>query len=37
LIREPFSSLRVKGRGQMDHPGIATLIEELANLKVGKV
>jgi len=36
LIREPFSALRVKGRGEMDHSGIATLIEELANLKVGK-
>jgi hypothetical protein len=36
LIREPFSALRVEGRGQMDRSGIATLIEELANLKVGK-
>jgi len=36
LIREPFSALRAKGRGQMNHSGIATLIEELANLKVGK-
>jgi hypothetical protein len=35
LIREPFSALRAKGRGRMDHSGIATLIEELANMKVG--
>jgi len=36
LIGEPFSVLRVEGRGQMDHSGIATLIEERSNLKVGK-
>ena len=36
LVRELFSALRVKGRGQLDHSGIVTLIEELANVKVGK-
>jgi 2-hydroxy-3-oxopropionate reductase len=36
LVRELFSALRVKGRGQMDHSGVITLLEELANVKVGK-
>ncbi len=36
LVRELFSTLRVKGRGQMDHSGVITLLEELANVKVGK-
>jgi 2-hydroxy-3-oxopropionate reductase len=36
LVRELFSALRVKGRGQMDHSGVITLLEELAGVKVGK-
>ena len=36
LVRELFSALRVKGRGQMDHSSVITLLEELANVKVGK-
>jgi len=36
LVRELFSALRVKGRGQMDHSGVITLLEELASVKVGK-
>jgi len=36
LVRELFSTLRVKGRGQMDHSSVITLLEELANVKVGK-
>jgi 2-hydroxy-3-oxopropionate reductase len=36
LVRELFSALRVKGRGQLDHSSVITLLEELANVKVGK-
>jgi 2-hydroxy-3-oxopropionate reductase len=36
LVRELFSALRVKGRGQMDHSGVITLLEELASVKVGQ-
>lgn len=36
LVKELFSTLRVKGRGQLDHSGVLTLIEELANVRVGK-
>lgn len=36
MVRELFSALGVKGRRQMDHSGIVTLIGELANSKVGK-
>ncbi len=36
LVRELFAALRVKGRGQLDHSGVITLLEELANVRVGK-
>ena len=36
LVRELFSALRVKGRGQMDHSSVITLLEEFAGVKVGK-
>jgi len=36
LVQELFSALRVKGRGQMDHSGVITLLEEMAGVTVGK-
>ncbi len=36
LVQELFSALRVKGRGQLDHSGVITLLEELAGVTVGK-
>ena len=36
LVKELFATLRVKGRGQLDHSGVITLLEELANVRVGK-
>ncbi len=36
LVRELFAALRVKGRGQLDHSGVITLLEEMANVKVSK-
>ncbi len=36
LVRELFAALRVKGRGQLDHSGVITLLEELANVRVTK-
>lgn len=36
LVRELFAALRVKGRGQLDHSAVVTLLEELANVTVGK-
>jgi 2-hydroxy-3-oxopropionate reductase len=35
LVQELFSALRVKGRGQLDHSSIITLLEELAGVQVG--
>ena len=34
LVQELFNALRVKGRGELDHSGIITLLEELAGLPV---
>jgi 2-hydroxy-3-oxopropionate reductase len=36
LVQELFSALRVKGRGQMDHSGVITVLEEMAGVTVGK-
>jgi 2-hydroxy-3-oxopropionate reductase len=36
LVQELFTALRVKGRGGLDHSGVITLLEDLANVKVGK-
>ncbi len=36
LVQELFSALRIKGRGQLDHSGVITLLEELAGVTVGK-
>ena len=35
LVQELFNAMRVKGRGELDHSGIITLLEELAGLPVG--
>jgi len=31
-VQELFSALRVKGRGDLDHSGVITLLEDLAGL-----
>jgi len=36
VVQELFNALRVKGRGGLDHSAIVTLLEDLANVKVGK-
>ncbi len=36
LVQELFTALRVKGRGGLDHSGVITLLEDLANVRVGK-
>ncbi len=36
LVQELFTALRVKGRGGLDHSGVITLFEDLANVRVGK-
>ena len=36
VVQELFTALRVKGRGGLDHSGVITLFEDLANVKVGK-
>jgi 2-hydroxy-3-oxopropionate reductase len=35
LVQELFNGMRVKGRGELDHSGIITLLEELAGFPVG--
>jgi 2-hydroxy-3-oxopropionate reductase len=37
LVQELFTALRVKGRGGLDHSGVITLFEDLANVRVGKL
>src|SRR5262247_2175543 len=32
IVQELFTALRVKGRGELDHSGVITLLEELAGL-----
>ncbi len=34
VVQELFNALRVKGRGELDHSGIITLLEDLAGLEV---
>ncbi len=36
VVQELFTALRVKGRGGLDHSGVITLLEDLANVRVGK-
>ena len=35
VVQELFNAMRVKGRGELDHSGIITLLEELAGFPVG--
>jgi 2-hydroxy-3-oxopropionate reductase len=35
VVQELFNAMRVKGKGELDHSGIITLLEELAGLPVG--
>jgi 2-hydroxy-3-oxopropionate reductase len=36
LVQELFTALRVKGRGGLDHSAVITILEDLANVRVGK-
>ena len=36
VVQELFTALRVKGRGGLDHSAVVTLLEDLANVRVGK-
>ena len=36
VVQELFTALRVKGRGGLDHSAVLTLLEDLANVRVGK-
>ncbi len=36
LVHEMFKQLKLSGRGELDHSGIVTLIEDMADIEVKK-